>query len=192
MNELRLKNFLGIDFGVSPEYAKRKLLSKPECIYDPKNSSEEILCFKGLTFAGQKTTSIMLLFLNKKFHKATVHIKPKPGAAPIQDYIEIQKKINSKYSIANGNFEVYEKNNGYTKTDISLEKSSFSNHWKIPDTYGVSENLISLKIDNDTIIVNYEKGNLINQYPIYENSENARTTCFFLVSFILFLYLFTI
>jgi hypothetical protein len=199
MNEVRLTHFLGINFGSSPEFAKKKLLSIPGCIYDFKNSSAEVLFFKGLTFAGQKTDTIILLFVNKAFCRATVYIKPKLNAFAIQNYREIQSELNSDYFIATKDLEIYdkpyEKNDGYTKTGISLGKINFCSHWSFTNPNSGLKDSISLRIANDfSIIIDYEDGDLASNPLINPNFETsgAWATCFSLSLFILFLYLFTI
>lgn len=198
MNELRLKSFLGIDFGSSPENAKRKILRKTGCIYDRKNSSEEILLFNGSIFTGQNKALIMLLFENKKFCKSTIHIQPKMNSLGIENYKRIQNELNSKYFITNDNVEIYEepyeKNDGYTETGISLGKVNFSSHWRFPNPNGGLGDSISLKISKDhTIIVDYEHRNDFSggfHHSFDETLDEAKMTCFALVSFILFLYIF--
>ncbi|HEY6144040.1 MAG TPA: hypothetical protein VIV55_11555 [Flavobacterium sp.] len=195
MNELRLNNFLGIDFGVSPQSAKKKLLSRTGCIYDQENSTDDVLYFNGLTSDGLNKALIILFFENEKFCKSTMQIKPKNNTSVIQDYKKIKRELNSKYFITNNCLETYEKpyeeNDGYTETGISLGKVIYKSHWSFPRAKGLSEDSVSLKISNDfTIIVNYEYRGILDINPRFQDS-NAQTACYFLITFILILYLFT-
>lgn len=199
MNELRLTHFLGISFGSSPELAKKKLLCIPGCIYDFENSSSEVLFFKGLSFAGHKTTAVLLLFVNREFCRATVYIRPQLNALAIQHYREIQNHLNSQYFIATRDLETYEKpyekNDGYTKTGISLGKINISSQWSFTNPNSGLEDSISMRIASDfSIVINYEDGHLSSTPLLNPNLETAGawTTCFSLSLFILFLYLFTI
>ena len=196
MNELRLNHFLGINFGASPEYAKKKLLTKTGCIFDKKNSSNEVLFFNGLTYDKQNVASVKLVFINKKFNEATVYIKPKLNILAIQNYRKIQSELNSQYFVTNDVFETYEKpyevNDEHTEKGIAIGKVSYSSHWNFPRRDGGFKDNISLKIAKDfTIIINYEYGGFSDVYS-HNQEKDAWATCFILTSFILFLYLFTI
>ena len=177
MNDLKLNSFLGIDFGTSREVAKEKLLNREGCIYDEENSKDDVLFFLGLTFAGRATTFIMLLFVNDKFCKSAVYIKPKVDAYAISTYREIKDELNSKYFKTADDFELYddpyEENDGYTETGISIGKVNFSSYWSFPDANDGKEDFISLRISEELdIVLNYEDGDLAAEMANIAKSQN--------------------
>jgi hypothetical protein len=178
MSDLRLNSFLGIDFGSSQETSKEKLLSREGCIFDEENSSERTLFFNGIKFAGRNTTLIMMFFVDDKFCKAAVYIKPKLDAYAIQTYREIQSELNSKYFVTKDDFEIYDepykKNDGYAENGISIGKISFSSYWSFQDANNGLEDFISLKISEDLdIVINYEDGDLTEEMVNRIENENS-------------------
>lgn len=146
--------------------------------FDKENSTEEALFFNGLSFAGRQTTLIMLLFMNNKFCKSAVYIKPKLDAYAVDNYKEIKSELNLKYFVTEDDFELYdepyEKNDGYTENGISVGKVSFSAYWKFHDANGGLDDFIVLKISEDfDIIINYEDGDLIEDLSNKVKSKNS-------------------
>lgn len=178
MKDLRLNSFLGIDFGSSKEISKGILLKRKGCVLDEENSSDTTLFFEGMRFAGRDTIFILLLFIDDKFYKSAVYIKPKLDAYILEMYREIQSELNSKYFVTNDDFEnyeePYEENDGHTETGISIGKISISSYWSFPDVKGGLEDLIALKISEELeIVINYEDGDLGNEMVNKINEENS-------------------
>ncbi len=168
MENLSLNSFLGIDFGSTQEVAKNKMLSRASCTLDEKNSTDTVMYFYGVTFAGRDTSFVMLLFVNGKFSKAAVYIKPKLDAFTIRTYQEIKEELNAKYFKTIDDFELYDEpyqeNDGYTETGISVGKVKFSSFWSFKDSKDGEEDFISLRISEELdIIINYEDGDLTKE-----------------------------
>lgn len=178
MKELRLNSFLGVEFGSSKEHIKEKLLNREGADFDNVNSTDDVLFFTGISFAGRQTTLIMLLLVNDKFCKSSVFIKPKLDAHIVAIYNEIKSELNSKYFITDLDYEIYdepyERNDGYTESGISIAKINFSCYWKFIDEQGGKEDFISLRISEDLeIVINYEDGDLINELTTQVKNINS-------------------
>jgi hypothetical protein len=174
--DLKLNSFLGIEFGSSIIEATEKMLKRDNTVLDDKNSTQEILLFYGMKFAGRETLLTMLFFVNDKFCKGVVYIKPKLDANIISTYNTIQNELNSKYFNAT-NYEIYEdpyeKNDGYTETGISLGKVTFNSFWIFKNNIGLEENSISLIITNELeITIAYEHGELTKELIEKINRKN--------------------
>lgn len=177
MNELKLNNFLGIEFGASKETSKEKMLSRNGVTFDEENSTEDALFFDGLKFAGRQTSYVFLLFVNDKFTKSTVVITPKLDSNAINLYNDIKSEINSKYYITESDFKIFEEpyfeNDGYTETGIRVGKIKFSSFWKFTDQNGGKDDYIALNISEDLqIIISYEDGDLSEEMIDIIQKEN--------------------
>lgn len=178
MKDLRLNGFLGVEFGSSKETAKEILLSRKGCVLDEVNSSDTALFFDDMKFAGRETSNVMLLFVDDKFAKAAVYIKPKLDAYVLEVYREIKNELNSKYFVTDDDFEnyqqPYEENDGYLETGISLGKISISSFWSFVDANNGLEDFIALKISEDLeIVIHYEDGDLADEMVNKNNDANS-------------------
>lgn len=179
MKDLKLNSFLGIDFGSSKEFSKNKLLKRNGCNLDEENSTDTALFFDGMKFAGRNTITVMLLFVDDKFTKSVVYIKPNLDAHILRIYREIKSELNSKYFVTKDDFEnyeePYEENDGHLETGISIGKISISSFWSFPDANGGLEDFIALSISEELeIVINYEDGDLAEQMASKINEENSQ------------------
>ena len=177
MNEQRLTNFLGIDFGTNKEIAKEKMLLREGVVFDNENSSDEALFFDGVKFGGRITSYVFLLFFNDKFTKSTVVIKPKLDAYTINTYKEIKEEINSKYYISNSDFETYNEpyyeGDGYTESGIQNGNVEFSCYWSFTDQNNGEDDYIVIRINEDMeITITYEDGDLSDELANKTKEKN--------------------
>jgi hypothetical protein len=178
MTDLRLTNFLGIEFGTKKEIVKEKILLRDGAIFDEENSSEDSLFFDGIVFGGRQTSFIYLLFIEDKFARAGVLIQPKLDAYAIATYSEIKNEINSKYYVTPDDFENYEEpyfeNDGYTESGIQNGKIHFSSYWSFPNKENSKDDFISIKITEELqIMINYEDGDLSEQMASMNSQKNS-------------------
>src|SRR5688572_6115072 len=96
----RPKGFLGINWGASPEEAKRVMQARPGVKF-PEDTDDYRFELTGGTFAGQPVLKWMLEFPDRKFASATVVIDAKGEAQSL--YKEFRTQLVSKYGSATTN-----------------------------------------------------------------------------------------
>jgi hypothetical protein len=94
----RPKGFLGINWGASPEEAKRVLQARPGVKF-PEGTDDYKFELTGGTFAGKAVTKWVLEFPDRKFASATVVMKPEDGEAQAL-YKEFRLQLIGKYGSA--------------------------------------------------------------------------------------------
>lgn len=93
----RPKGFLGIQWGASPEEAKRVLQQRPGVQF-PENADDYRIELTGGSFAGQPVAKWVIEFPDRKFASATVTLKNEGNAGTI--YKEFRNQLVSKYGSA--------------------------------------------------------------------------------------------
>ena len=90
----RPSGFIGIQWGASPEEAKR-VLQKRQRIEFPSESDDYHLELTGGTFAGQPVAKWVLTFPERKFAAATVTLKTEGNATAVCK--EFRNQLSAKY-----------------------------------------------------------------------------------------------
>jgi hypothetical protein len=93
----RPSGFLGIQWGASPEEAKRVLQKRPGVQF-PENADDFHIELTGGSFAGQPVTKWVIEFPDRKFASAAVTLKTEGNAGSI--YKEFRNQLVSKYGSA--------------------------------------------------------------------------------------------
>lgn len=93
----RPPGFLGIQWGASPEEAKRILQKRPG-IQFPENADDYHIELTGGTFAGQPVVKWVIEFPDRKFASASVTLKTEGNASSV--YKEFRTQLVSKYGSA--------------------------------------------------------------------------------------------
>jgi hypothetical protein len=93
----RPKGFLGIQWGASPEEAKRELQKRPG-IQFPENADDYHIELTGGSFAGQPVAKWVIEFPDRKFASASVTLKTEGNAGTM--YKEFRNQLVSKYGSA--------------------------------------------------------------------------------------------
>jgi hypothetical protein len=172
-----LNGFLGVEFGSSIETTKEKLQDRFGGNLNVNSSDSDYLFYDLITFGGRQSEYLLLSFLDDKFAKATVMIKPKLESKIIETYKAIKKEINEKYFISLKDYELYdypyEKNDGHTESGISLGKVTFSTYWNFQNS-DLEEDCIAVEITEDLEIrISYENSDLITQIINRHNQKNS-------------------
>ena len=89
--------FLGIQWGASPEEAKRILQKRPGITF-PENADDFHIELTGGTFAGQPVTKWVIEFPDRKFASAAVTLKNEGNASSA--YKEFRSRLAEKYGSA--------------------------------------------------------------------------------------------
>ena len=105
----RPPGFLGIQWGASPEEAKRILQKRPGITF-PENADDYHIELTGGTFAGQPVAKWVIEFPDRKFASASVTLKSEGNAGTM--YKEFRNQLVSKY----GSATVDKKIGGSSKT----------------------------------------------------------------------------
>jgi hypothetical protein len=90
----RPNGFLGIQWGASPEEAKRVLQKRPGVQF-PENADDYHIELTGGSFAGQPVAKWVIEFPDRKFASASVTLKSEGNAGTI--YKEFRNQLVSKY-----------------------------------------------------------------------------------------------
>lgn len=106
----RPMGFLGIQWGASPEEAKRVLQKRPGVQF-PENADDYRIELTGGTFAGQPVAKWVIEFPDRKFASVSVTLKNEGNAGTT--YKEFRKQLASKY----GSASVDKKIGGTSKTN---------------------------------------------------------------------------
>jgi len=93
----RPSGFLGIQWGASPEEAKRILQKRPGIVF-PENADDYRIELTGGTFAGQPATKWVIEFPDRKFAAATVVLKTDGNSTSA--YKEFRTQLAAKYGSA--------------------------------------------------------------------------------------------
>lgn len=93
----RPTGFLGIQWGASPEEAKRTLQKRPGVTF-PENADDYKIELTGGSFAGQPVVKWVIEFPERKFASASVTLKTDGNAGPV--YKEFRTQLVSKYGSA--------------------------------------------------------------------------------------------
>jgi len=177
-----LDGFFGFRFGCSMDSVKKEMLIKPGCSLIDKYSSENMLAFEGMKFAGRDATYMIFGFINNKFHTGSVLISPNLKSKIIELYSDIQGELNEKYYKTTKVYEnytsPYEKGDGYYETAIKLGKADFSSFWKFVNPKSNKEdqkNSISLKITPTlNVSIKYQDGILIDEAVDKSKAKNFK------------------
>lgn len=175
-----LDGFFGMKFGSSKESIKKIMLEKPGCNFDTKHSTEDILIFNGLKFAGRDIQFMLFSFTNNKFHTSRVVLVSELESKTVELYNEIKGELNEKYFTTKSDYEFYkspyEKGDGYTESAIKLGKAEFSAFWKFKNPNSPEgQNIISLEINPSlSISLGYQDGVLIKEVVSKTKEKNYK------------------
>jgi hypothetical protein len=86
--------FLGIQWGASPEEAKRVLQQRPGIVF-PEGADDFHVEMTGGTFAGQPVSRWVIEFPERKFAYAAVTLKPEGNASTV--YKDLKNELVRKY-----------------------------------------------------------------------------------------------
>jgi hypothetical protein len=103
----RPKGFLGINWGASPEEAKRAMQARPGVKF-PEDTDDYKFDLTGGTFAGQPVLKWTLEFPERKFASAVVVIKSDGDAQAL--YKDFRAKLVEKYGTASTSQKISNKN----------------------------------------------------------------------------------
>jgi hypothetical protein len=90
----RPEGFIGIQWGASPEEAKRILQKRPGIVF-PENADDYRVELTGGTFAGLPATRWVIEFPDRKFASASVTLKTEGNAS--STYKEFRTQLAAKY-----------------------------------------------------------------------------------------------
>lgn len=162
--ENKLKSIFDIEFGTSKE-AVKEIAEKKNGKIDQEHSSEELLIFDGINYAGYDTDFICFQFVNDKLARTTVNISERSDIDMLfRIYEDLKNKLNAKYFKTDKVYEFYEQ--PYDKDDLKALKAQgiesglveFSNFWMF------GNDSICLEISKDLIVkVNFENDDLISE-----------------------------
>src|SRR5688572_23864717 len=143
----RPKGFLGINWGASPEEAKRVMQARPGVKF-PEDADDYKFELTGGTFAGKPVAKWTLEFPERKFAMAAITIDSKGDAQSL--YKEFRAELVEKYGSATTSSKISSK--GVPK-NYNAPRSSLGNitSWKFPPNMKEKSNVtISCELSGPT------------------------------------------
>lgn len=133
LSSQELTGFWGLKFGSSISQAENYMATKPGCVLGPVDGKDDLLMYKGGTFAGKDIDFIALQFYKGAFYSGVVFLTPATEERAIPIYKELKADLTAKYSAPQKDYEnykyPYEKGDGHELTAIKLEKLKLTSLW---------------------------------------------------------------